>query len=118
MERDTVCGKTSETDLDLDYYRRRNTYCSSKIERARSLYGVSPCCQFGPKGTILDNSSSFLTIPDPSSQKLKWVKAPLTVLVVKKMYDDSVLSAFKKLVSWLCEVVYRKTGLLAGGGKI
>ncbi|CAG2189496.1 IDUA [Mytilus edulis] len=61
MERDTVCGMTSETDLDLDYYRRRNTYCSSKIERARSLYGVSPCCQFGPKGTILDNSSSFLS---------------------------------------------------------
>lgn len=75
----------------------------SRNRRARSLYGVSPCCQFGPKGTILDNSSSFLTIPDPSSQKLKWVKAPLTVLVVKKMYDDSVLSAFKKLVSWLVE---------------
>ena len=75
----------------------------SRNRRARSLYGVSPCCQFGPKGTILDNSSSFLTIPDPGSQKLKWCKAPLTVLVVKKMYDDSVLSAFKKLVNWLVE---------------
>lgn len=73
-----------------------------RLRRARSLYGVNPCCQFGPKGTILDTSSS-LTIPDPSSQKLKWMKPPLTVLVVKKMYDDSVMSAFKQLVTWLVE---------------
>lgn len=46
----------------------------------------------------------YRTIPDPSSQKLKWMKPPLTVLVVKKMHDDSVLSAFKRLVTWLVEV--------------
>lgn len=82
----------------------RPTQKISRNRRARSLYGVSPCCQFGPKGTILDNTSSFLTIPDPGSQKLKWVKAPLSVLVVKKMYDVSVVSAFIKLVNWLVEV--------------
>ena len=45
------------------------------------------------------------TIPDPGSQKLNWHKAPLTVLVVKKIYDESILDPFKEVIAWLIEVV-------------
>ncbi|XP_052226903.1 NAD kinase-like isoform X4 [Dreissena polymorpha] len=87
--------------------------------RAHSLYGVSPNCKFGPKGSLLDNSGTVLTIPDPGSQKLNWHKAPLTVLVVKKIYDESVLQPFKNLISWLIEVrkmiVYVESNVLDDG---
>lgn len=43
-------------------------------------------------------------IPDPSSQKLNWLKAPLSVLVIKKPLDHSVTVAFRDLVIWLIEV--------------
>ncbi|XP_060603406.1 NAD kinase-like isoform X2 [Ruditapes philippinarum] len=76
----------------------------SRNRRARSLYGVSPNCKFGPKGSLLDSSNCVLTIPDPGSQKLNWHKTPLTVLVVKKIYDEAVLGPFKDLISWLIEV--------------
>ena len=46
------------------------------------------------------------TIPDPGSQKLNWHKAPLTVLVVKKIYDESILDPFKEVISWLIEVIF------------
>ena len=45
------------------------------------------------------------TIPDPGSQKLNWHKAPLTVLVVKKIYDESILDPFKEVIAWLIEVI-------------
>ncbi|XP_064610741.1 uncharacterized protein LOC135474966 [Liolophura sinensis] len=46
---------------------------------------------------------SVTTIQDPASQKLKWQNPPLSVLVVKKMFDDSVVLPFTDLVSWLIE---------------
>lgn len=83
----------------------RNRLRTGSIERrTRSLYGVSPNCRFGPKGCLLDNTNCVLTIPDPGSQKLNWHKPPLTVLVVKKIYDETVLGPFKEIIAWLIEV--------------
>ncbi|XP_046443210.1 NAD kinase-like isoform X10 [Daphnia pulex] len=41
------------------------------------------------------------TIQDPASQRLTWYKPPLTVLVIKKVRDATVLSPFVQLVKWL-----------------
>ncbi|XP_045163577.1 NAD kinase-like isoform X2 [Mercenaria mercenaria] len=91
----------------------------TRSRRARSLYGVSPNCKFGPKGSLLDSSNCVLTIPDPGSQKLNWHKPPLTVLVVKKIYDEAVLGPFKDLIQWLIEVrkmiVYLESNVLEDG---
>lgn len=46
------------------------------------------------------------TIQDPASQRLTWYKPPLTVLVIKKVRDVSVLSPFVELVHWLIEVSF------------
>ncbi|PSN46488.1 hypothetical protein C0J52_19101 [Blattella germanica] len=43
------------------------------------------------------------TIQDPASQRLTWYKPPLTVLVIKKVRDVSVLQPFVQLVKWLIE---------------
>ncbi|CAG5123330.1 unnamed protein product, partial [Candidula unifasciata] len=43
------------------------------------------------------------TIPDPSNQKLNWTKPPLTVLIIRKHLDESVLIPFRDLVVWLLE---------------
>ncbi|KAL4221623.1 hypothetical protein ACF0H5_019880 [Mactra antiquata] len=32
----------------------------SRSRKARSLYGVSPNCKFGPKGSLLDSSNCVL----------------------------------------------------------
>lgn len=84
----------------------RITRTSQDVEKGRrtkSLYGVMPNCKFGPCGSILDDSATSLTIPDPGSQKLNWHKPPLTVLVIKKMHDENALSAFTQLVKWLIQ---------------
>ncbi|KAK3599556.1 hypothetical protein CHS0354_035793 [Potamilus streckersoni] len=81
-----------------------NNISNTRNRRARSLYGVSPNCKFGPKGSLQNLDGTVLTIPDPASQKLKWHKPPLSVLVVKKIQDDAVLGPFKELVIWLIEV--------------
>jgi NAD+ kinase len=44
------------------------------------------------------------TIQDPASQRLTWYKPPLTVLVIKKVRDVSVLQPFVQLVKWLIQV--------------
>ncbi|KAK9745430.1 ATP-NAD kinase N-terminal domain [Popillia japonica] len=45
----------------------------------------------------------YRTIQDPASQRLTWYKPPLTVLVIKKVRDASVLNPFVQLVQWLIE---------------
>jgi hypothetical protein len=53
----------------------------------------------------LDNMLfTYRTIQDPASQRLTWYKPPLTVLVIKKVRDISVLQPFVQLVNWLIEV--------------
>ena len=48
----------------------------------------------------MKNSAVAVTIQDPASQRLTWYKAPLTVLVIKKVRDASVISPFIQLVQW------------------
>ncbi|XP_018576406.1 NAD kinase isoform X3 [Anoplophora glabripennis] len=74
-----------------------------KFRRTRSLNAPSPVQQFGPCGRIMKNSAMVMTIQDPASQRLTWYKPPLTVLVIKKVRDVSVLSPFVQLVHWLIE---------------
>ncbi|XP_054718922.1 NAD kinase-like isoform X3 [Uloborus diversus] len=73
--------------------------------RTRSLNAPSPICQFGPCGRIMKNSAMVMTIQDPASQRLTWNKPPLTVLVIKKVHDLSVIQPFIDLVKWL---IYEK----------
>ena len=40
------------------------------------------------------------TIQDPASQRLTWYKPPLSVLVIKKVRDASVIPPFISLVKW------------------
>ncbi|KAK6175253.1 hypothetical protein SNE40_013755 [Patella caerulea] len=75
----------------------------NRNRKTRSLYGVSPDCKFGPKAYLQENTDFFLKIPDPSSQKLSWAKPPLSVLVVRKLYDADITYPFKDLVVWLIE---------------
>ncbi|CAD7089623.1 unnamed protein product [Hermetia illucens] len=71
--------------------------------RTRSLNAPSPFQQFGPCGRIMKNSAMVMQIQDPASQRLTWYKPPLTVLVIKKVRDSTVLSPFVQLVEWLVQ---------------
>ncbi|EDW10846.2 NAD kinase isoform X2 [Drosophila mojavensis] len=71
--------------------------------RTRSLNAPSPFQQFGPCGGIMKNSAMVMQIQDPASQRLTWYKPPLTVLVIKKVCDASVLTPFVQLVTWLVQ---------------
>ncbi|XP_044740330.1 NAD kinase-like isoform X3 [Chrysoperla carnea] len=87
------CSDNSVTESS---FRRRR-------RRTRSLNAPSPIQQFGPCGRIMKNSAMVMTIQDPASQRLTWYKPPLTVLVIKKVRDESVLNPFVQLVQWLIE---------------
>ncbi|CAH1406588.1 unnamed protein product [Nezara viridula] len=76
---------------------------SDDCRRTRSLNAPSPVPQFGPCGRIMKNSAMVITIQDPASQRLTWYKPPLTVLVIKKLRDVSVLQPFVQLVQWLIQ---------------
>ena len=41
------------------------------------------------------------TIQDASRQRLTWSKPPLSVLVIKKIQDRSVIAPFLELIRWL-----------------
>ncbi|XP_023220271.1 NAD kinase-like isoform X3 [Centruroides sculpturatus] len=71
------------------------------LRRTRSLNAPSPIYHFGPCGRIMKNSAMVMTIQDPASQRLTWNKPPLTVLVIKKVHDTSVIQPFIDLVKWL-----------------
>ncbi|XP_076364971.1 NAD kinase-like isoform X5 [Tachypleus tridentatus] len=77
------------------------TFSEPSRERTRSLNAPSPNYQFGPCGRIMKNSAMVMTIQDPASQRLTWNKPPLSVLVIKKVQDTSVIQPFIDLVSWL-----------------
>ncbi|XP_011179408.2 NAD kinase isoform X2 [Zeugodacus cucurbitae] len=71
--------------------------------RTRSLNAPSPFQQFGPCGRIMKNQAMVMQIQDPASQRLTWYKPPLTVLVIKKVRDSTVLAPFVQLVEWLVQ---------------
>ncbi|XP_043190145.1 NAD kinase-like isoform X1 [Amphibalanus amphitrite] len=74
-----------------------------RFRRTRSLNAPSPIQQFGPCGRIMKNSAMVMTIQDPASQRLTWYKAPMAVLVIKKVRDPTVLPPFMQLVNWLAD---------------
>ncbi|XP_027848755.2 NAD kinase-like isoform X7 [Aphis gossypii] len=76
---------------------------SGSWPRTRSLNAPSPVQQFGPCGRIMKTSALITTIQDPASQRLTWYKNPLSVLVIKKVRDMSVLPPFIELVRWLIQ---------------
>ncbi|CAB0010766.1 unnamed protein product [Nesidiocoris tenuis] len=76
---------------------------SDADRRTRSLNAPSPVPQFGPCGRIMKNSAMVITIQDPASQRLTWYKPPMTVLVIKKIRDATVLQPFVQLVRWLID---------------
>ncbi|XP_076320273.1 NAD kinase-like isoform X2 [Tachypleus tridentatus] len=71
------------------------------FRRTRSLNAPSPVYQFGPCGQIMKNVAMVMTIQDPASQRLTWNKPPLSVLVIKKVQDVSVIQPFIDLLNWL-----------------
>ncbi|XP_047992127.1 NAD kinase-like isoform X1 [Leguminivora glycinivorella] len=93
--------------------RRRR---SGTWPRTRSLNAPSPIHQFGPCGRIMKNSAMVMQIQDPASQRLTWYKQPLTVLVIKKVHDATILTPFVQLVHWLVHdksmVVYVEAAVL------
>ncbi|XP_019893613.1 NAD kinase isoform X3 [Musca domestica] len=73
------------------------------LRRTRSLNAPSPFQQFGPCGRIMKNPAMVMQIQDPASQRLTWYKPPLTVLVIKKVRDSTVMAPFVQLVEWLVQ---------------
>lgn len=73
----------------------------SRQRRTKSLYGASPSHKFGPKASLMKVQNNVLTLQDPGSQRLTWYKSPLTVLIIKKIHDEMVITPFVELVSWL-----------------
>ncbi|XP_043528906.1 NAD kinase-like isoform X2 [Frieseomelitta varia] len=109
---ENVPKKTAVTKMHDKQQTFSNTRCELTVDyleaveprrRTRSLNAPSPIQQFGPCGRIMKNSSMVMTIQDPASQRLTWYKPPLTVLVIKKVRDNSVLPPFVQLVTWLIE---------------
>ncbi|XP_069753626.1 NAD kinase-like isoform X2 [Narcine bancroftii] len=70
---------------------------------AHFLHGPSPDTHFGPKASILQNSTSMMHIQDPTSQRLTWDKPPTNVLIIKKVKDEALLEPFKELCTFLIE---------------
>ncbi|XP_073961767.1 NAD kinase-like isoform X5 [Choristoneura fumiferana] len=64
----------------------------------------------------MKNSAMVMQIQDPASQRLTWYKQPLTVLVIKKVHDATILTPFVQLVHWLVHdksmVVYVEAAVL------
>lgn len=44
------------------------------------------------------------TIQEPGSHIVTWYKPPQSVLIIKKLWDDSVDQSFVELATWLVEV--------------
>ncbi|XP_011696104.1 PREDICTED: NAD kinase-like isoform X3 [Wasmannia auropunctata] len=100
-ENDSAAGHLLEDrDREPETRRRRR---SGTWPRTRSLNAPSPVQHFGRCGGIMKNSVTVMTIQDPASQRLTWYKPPLSVLVIKKVRDSSVLPPFVQLVTWLIE---------------
>ncbi|XP_014326985.1 NAD kinase-like isoform X1 [Xiphophorus maculatus] len=76
---------------------------SSPKRRAHFLHGPYPATHFGPKACILPNPTSVMHIQDPVSQRLTWNKAPVNVLVIRKIRDESLVEPFKELCRFLVE---------------
>lgn len=87
------------------------------LRRTRSINAPIPSPSFGPKACLKKvPPSQMMQVTDPSSQKLIWTESPLTVLVIKKILDVSVLEPFKQLSKYLIQdkqlIVYVESKVL------
>ncbi|XP_045163575.1 NAD kinase-like isoform X1 [Mercenaria mercenaria] len=106
-----------------NYFREKSQSSNTLICKPGKRDVVVPKVEVEKSSQVIEarpKSHHFLwTIPDPGSQKLNWHKPPLTVLVVKKIYDEAVLGPFKDLIQWLIEVrkmiVYLESNVLEDG---
>ncbi|XP_071945487.1 NAD kinase-like isoform X2 [Antedon mediterranea] len=81
---------------------RHRDVSSFKLRRGRSIYAPTPSTTFGPKACLKKvPASQIMHVTDPSSQLLTWKVNALSVLVIKKIYDESVIEPFKALVTFL-----------------
>ncbi|XP_011876637.1 PREDICTED: NAD kinase-like isoform X4 [Vollenhovia emeryi] len=103
----TVVSKMHDKQQTFSNVRSELTVDHAEVveprRRTRSLNAPSPVQQFGRCGRIMKNPAMVMTIQDPASQRLTWHKPPLSVLVIKKVRDSSVLRPFVQLVTWLIE---------------
>uniref|UniRef100_UPI00398E86A9 NAD kinase b n=1 Tax=Pristiophorus japonicus TaxID=55135 RepID=UPI00398E86A9 len=83
--------------------RKSKTHRKVGHRHAHFLHGPSPDTHFGPKASILQNSTSIMHIQDPTSQRVTWDKPPTNVLVIKKVKDEALLEPFKELCTFLVE---------------
>ncbi|XP_077998299.1 NAD kinase-like isoform X3 [Glandiceps talaboti] len=114
-------GFKGRTYRSRSMYQDNTTY--EDYRRTRSIYAPSPVSSFGPKGRLVKvPKSQIMHVTDPAGQKLTWEKDPLSVLVIKKLYDDQILEHFKNLATWLCKekkmIVYVETSVLNDPGII
>nr|XP_054768757.1 NAD kinase-like [Lytechinus pictus] len=78
--------------------------CSDDYWRTRSINAPVPSPSFGPKAMLKRVPvSQIMHVTDPSSQRLVWKATPLSVLIIKKIFDTSVLGPFKEMTKWLSQ---------------
>ncbi|XP_070560436.1 NAD kinase-like isoform X2 [Ptychodera flava] len=104
-------SKADNTMSDQTTPLRRDRFCSMAApsslrrgRRTRSIYAPSPVPTFGPKACMVKvPKTQIMHVTDPASQKLTWQEKPLSVLIIKKIFDDKILEHFKELSTWLCK---------------
>ncbi|XP_071506357.1 NAD kinase-like isoform X2 [Diadema antillarum] len=97
---------TNEDELTGMPARRRKARMgwSTLIRRTRSINAPVPSPSFGPKAMLKRVPvSQIMHVTDPSSQRLVWKSTPLSVLIIKKIYDTSVIEPFKQMTTWLSQ---------------
>ncbi|XP_059485955.1 NAD kinase-like isoform X2 [Neocloeon triangulifer] len=120
VELDNEKRQLKRTRQDLEYKQQKlSQQVNAFLLEKEEIYGVAmkrqkvieekadfpkvsaaPLQKVGPCG-LIKTSAMMMTIQDQASQRLTWYKPPLTVLVVKKVRDASVLPPFVQLVNWL-----------------
>ncbi|XP_072035845.1 NAD kinase-like isoform X2 [Amphiura filiformis] len=112
-------GQSDETK-DGSKWRRRSDVGFRKgfrDGRTRSIYAQPPSTSFGPKACLKKvPQSQIMQVTDPSSQRLQWKTSPLTVLIIKKIMDVTVLPPFIEMATWLIQeknlVIYVQANVL------
>lgn len=116
----TTDNISREISGNISLERRKTSHGSAKerlLRRTRSIYAQPPSTSFGPKACLKKvPQSQTMQVTDPSSQRLIWKTNPLTVLIIKKIMDVSVLPPFIELSTWLLKeknlVIYVESKVL------
>ncbi len=99
--------KSQSENYLVTFKKKKEKEKEKKKRRYCFLFCLVARVNFGSiysTNSFLFNFQHNRTIQDPASQRLTWYKPPLTVLVIKKVRDATVLSPFVQLVKWLITV--------------